>query len=303
MKLMRVRITLGRIVALVVLCALASIALTIAFAHGDSSKSKRKAKVTAPPTKTVPGVVNQPYVFAESTLQQQGFGWKVVGPVAGWASAVVSSQSPAQGTKVMDTGAPLVTLQLSKPKGLVTQGTPENSSPYAGTKIMLPAGSTGTTQSTTSAQTTTTGAFSTSTTTTRSMSTSTNTTPAQVEKRPPAFKIAGAKPEPLDEILADYDTWRNEKPRELCRKVVIELLAWQFASPVRWIETQDLLFIEEAAGGLGVERFVEIGVKSAPTVSVFRLCRKFPSGSGVLPLTSWAKPTSGETLIPAKALL
>ena len=73
--------------------------------------------------------------------------------------------------------------------------------------------------------------------------------------------------EPLDEVLADYDTWRNERPRELCRKVVIELLAWQFASPVRWIETQDLLFIEEAAGGLGVERFVEIGVKSAPTVA------------------------------------
>ncbi|MDT5017780.1 MAG: fatty acid synthase, bacteria type, partial [Mycobacterium sp.] len=73
--------------------------------------------------------------------------------------------------------------------------------------------------------------------------------------------------EPLDEILADYDTWLNEKPRELCRKVVIELLAWQFASPVRWIETQDLLFIEEAAGGLGIERFVEIGVKSAPTVA------------------------------------
>ncbi|WP_304118142.1 type I polyketide synthase [Mycolicibacterium bacteremicum] len=73
--------------------------------------------------------------------------------------------------------------------------------------------------------------------------------------------------EPLDEILADYDTWRNERPRELMRKIVIELLAWQFASPVRWIETQDLLFIEEAAGGLGIERFVEIGVKTAPTVA------------------------------------
>ena len=73
--------------------------------------------------------------------------------------------------------------------------------------------------------------------------------------------------EPLDEILADYDTWRHDKPRELCRKIVIELLAWQFASPVRWIETQDLLFTEESAGGLGVERFVEIGVKSAPTVA------------------------------------
>lgn len=73
--------------------------------------------------------------------------------------------------------------------------------------------------------------------------------------------------EPLDEILADYDTWRNEKPSELMRKVVMELLAWQFASPVRWIETQDLLFIEEAAGGLGVERFVEVGVKTMPTVA------------------------------------
>ncbi|OBI52437.1 type I polyketide synthase [Mycobacterium sp. E787] len=73
--------------------------------------------------------------------------------------------------------------------------------------------------------------------------------------------------EPLDEILADYDTWRRERPAEMARTVFIELLAWQFASPVRWIETQDLLFIEEAAGGLGVERFVEIGVKSAPTVA------------------------------------
>jgi fatty acid synthase, bacteria type len=73
--------------------------------------------------------------------------------------------------------------------------------------------------------------------------------------------------EPLDEILADYDTWRRERPRDLARTVFIELLAWQFASPVRWIETQDLLFTEEAAGGLGVERFVEIGVKTAPTVA------------------------------------
>ncbi len=73
--------------------------------------------------------------------------------------------------------------------------------------------------------------------------------------------------EPLDEILADYDTWITQRPKELGRRLVIELLAWQFASPVRWIETQDLLFTEEGAGGLGIERFVEIGVKSAPTVA------------------------------------
>ena len=73
--------------------------------------------------------------------------------------------------------------------------------------------------------------------------------------------------EPLDEILADYDTWLRERPFEMARTIFIELLAWQFASPVRWIETQDLLFIEEAAGGMGVERLVEIGVKSSPTVA------------------------------------
>ncbi|MFZ3267927.1 MAG: 3-oxoacyl-ACP synthase, partial [Mycobacterium sp.] len=73
--------------------------------------------------------------------------------------------------------------------------------------------------------------------------------------------------EPLDEILADYDTWLAERPSDMARTVFIDLLAWQFASPVRWIETQDLLFTEVAAGGLGVERFVEIGVKSAPTVA------------------------------------
>lgn len=73
--------------------------------------------------------------------------------------------------------------------------------------------------------------------------------------------------EPLDAILADYDTWLAERRNDMARTVLIELLAWQFASPVRWIETQDLLFTEEAAGGLGVERFVEIGVKSAPTVA------------------------------------
>ena len=73
--------------------------------------------------------------------------------------------------------------------------------------------------------------------------------------------------EPLDEILADYDTWMAQRPGEVGRRVVIELLAWQLARPVRWIDTQALLFTAQAEGGLGVERFVEIGVKSAPTVA------------------------------------
>ncbi|MGQ4619564.1 fatty acid synthase subunit beta domain-containing protein [Nocardia sp. R7R-8] len=72
--------------------------------------------------------------------------------------------------------------------------------------------------------------------------------------------------EPLAEVLADFDSWAA-RPTELCRVVLIELLAWQFASPVRWIETQDLLFTDAAHGGLGIERFVEIGLGATPTVA------------------------------------
>ncbi|WP_040819999.1 type I polyketide synthase [Nocardia jiangxiensis] len=72
--------------------------------------------------------------------------------------------------------------------------------------------------------------------------------------------------EPLAAVLADWDSW-SARPSELCRVVLIELLAWQFASPVRWIETQDLLFGDPDQGGLGVERFVEIGLAATPTVA------------------------------------
>ncbi|MCB1296980.1 MAG: 3-oxoacyl-ACP synthase, partial [Gordonia sp.] len=37
--------------------------------------------------------------------------------------------------------------------------------------------------------------------------------------------------------------------------------------PVRWIETQELLFAPRERDGLGTQRFVEIGVKSAPTLA------------------------------------
>ncbi|MBB4135869.1 fatty acid synthase subunit beta domain-containing protein [Gordonia humi] len=72
--------------------------------------------------------------------------------------------------------------------------------------------------------------------------------------------------DPLDTVLADWDRWAAQ-PAALARVMLIELLAWQFASPVRWIETQDLLFSTVEQGGLGIERFVEVGVKSAPTLT------------------------------------
>ncbi|WP_461666364.1 fatty acid synthase subunit beta domain-containing protein [Gordonia sputi] len=80
-------------------------------------------------------------------------------------------------------------------------------------------------------------------------------------------EIAALVPsEPLDAVLADWHTHAAD-PAGLARIVLIELLAWQFASPVRWIETQDLLFGAAERGGLGIQRFVEIGLKGAPTLA------------------------------------
>lgn len=75
----------------------------------------------------------------------------------------------------------------------------------------------------------------------------------------------------LAPALADWDTW-SQDPSRLGRALLIELLAWQFASPVRWIETQDLLFADPAeqtpmGAGLGIEQFVEVGVANAPTIA------------------------------------
>ncbi|AWB81147.1 type I polyketide synthase [Corynebacterium yudongzhengii] len=47
---------------------------------------------------------------------------------------------------------------------------------------------------------------------------------------------------------------------ELARVLLIELLSWQFASPVQWIETQKLLFDR-------VDQIIEVGLASSPTLT------------------------------------
>lgn len=47
---------------------------------------------------------------------------------------------------------------------------------------------------------------------------------------------------------------RPEVEQELAHTLLVELLAYQFASPVRWIETQDVFLAERTA-----ERIVEVG--------------------------------------------
>ena len=67
----------------------------------------------------------------------------------------------------------------------------------------------------------------------------------------------------LDKVLRKWDEedWGStEQRQQLAYVILVELLAYQFASPVRWIETQDLLFTVH-----DFERFIEIG--PSPTLT------------------------------------
>lgn len=67
----------------------------------------------------------------------------------------------------------------------------------------------------------------------------------------------------LDKVLRkwDQDNWdAPEQRQKLAYITLVELLAYQFASPVRWIETQDILFTR-----YHFERFIEIG--PSPTLT------------------------------------
>ncbi|KAG2522184.1 hypothetical protein JM16_005912 [Phytophthora kernoviae] len=63
----------------------------------------------------------------------------------------------------------------------------------------------------------------------------------------------------LAEVL-DPMQWKLTTKAQLAHLLVVELLAYQFASPVQWIKTQALLFAEG-----GARRFIEIG--PAPTLT------------------------------------
>jgi hypothetical protein len=128
-----------RLIALTVIWLLATAALTYAAAQRTAVHTQRPSTTTAAapaaPPLTVPDVRRQAYVFAKGTLSDAGFGWKVVGATRGFPANTVVSQSPAAGTRVVDTGAPLLVLRLSRHGSQL--GVPENVSPVAGTRVRL----------------------------------------------------------------------------------------------------------------------------------------------------------------------
>jgi hypothetical protein len=208
----RLRAHLPR-VAFFVLLGLAATA-TLTYAAGRPTGTTPPASTTAAPTPplVVPDVRNQAFVFAKGSLEDAGFAWRVLGSVHGYAANTVASQSPAAGTRVLDTGAPLITLTLNRNSAYPQTGEAADASPYAGTVLepaelaaaVGPAHPATTTSATTTAATTTTPAAP-AEVTPKAAKPVTAAKPA-VKKttwpknRPVAFTVPGARTEPLDEM-------------------------------------------------------------------------------------------------------
>ena len=134
----RLATLLPRAVIVAVVWVLGTAAFTLAADNTivGSSNPKTSATPAAQPELIVPSVSGQAYVFAKGILEDSGFAWHVAGSVHGYSSNRVVTQSPAAGTRVVDTGAPTVTLRLVR--GPYDQlGQPADNSPYGGTAIRL----------------------------------------------------------------------------------------------------------------------------------------------------------------------
>jgi hypothetical protein len=219
-----------RLLALTVVWLLATAALTYAAAQkiGTAPVAPTTTATTttaAPEVMVVPDVRRQAYVFAKGTLGDSGFGWRVQGAVKGYASNLVVSQTPAPGTRVLDTGAPLVVLHLSKAG---TQGgIPEDVSSEAPTALKLADAASAALPAAVAklpVQKKKTVAAAKKKTLAapkkKAVAKQQPATPPQrwPQNRPPAFTVSGARKEPLDEmplsvrakVLLD---WLGTKPK------------------------------------------------------------------------------------------
>jgi PASTA domain len=211
----RLTALLPRLVALTVIWLLGAATYTLAADTVPTAKHEKKTEAVAKPRAlTVPDVRKKAYVFAKGILQDAGFAWRVEGSVKGFAANTVTVQRPAPGTKVIDNGAPVVVLSLSRNTTYGEGGLPENSAPYKGTRIVLvsdwardqtptTSDSTETTSTVTGSATTTEPAPTTTApaaTTTEPAGTTTEPEHSEDKTRKPDFEIPGAPVEPADEM-------------------------------------------------------------------------------------------------------
>jgi hypothetical protein len=197
-----------RFIVLAILGLLATATFTFAAEKRISSSPVSTAPAAAPPVLVVPDVQQQVYVFAKGILQDGGFAWKVAGPVRGYAANTVAAQQPAPGTRVVDTGAPLVVLRLAANPHYDQHGLPEDASAYRGTEIRLvDAPAKPAVKKPVAKKPVTKKPVAKKPVAKRAMS-----------SRPPAFSVPGARREPVDEIpltkrAEQLRSWLDRHPK------------------------------------------------------------------------------------------
>lgn len=125
-----------RLLFLVAVVAALGASATLTYAAGRQLAAAPPATPPAaakPATVVVPDLRGEAFVFAKQQLQDSGFAWRVVGGVEGFAANTVVAQSPAAGTTLVDTGAPLVKVTLARNGKYRPSGEPQNTSPYGPT--------------------------------------------------------------------------------------------------------------------------------------------------------------------------
>jgi hypothetical protein len=187
---------LPRLLALTVIWLLGAATFTLAAEKKVVTPTQTVASQAAKPTLlTVPDVRGKAYVFAKGILQDSGLAWRVQGSVQGYAANSVVYQSPRAGARVVDNGAPTVTLRLSKNSTYGERGLPENEAPYPGTRILSLSEWRAEHE-----QPETTSTSPPTTATTTPTTTETQPAPHPAETRKPDFEVPGAPAEPADEL-------------------------------------------------------------------------------------------------------
>ena len=188
------------IVTFVFLFATAAVTFAAGKQIASNPAKKGAAAPAAPATLVVPDVRNQAFVFAKGSLEDAGFAWRVAGSVHGFAANTVTAQSPAAGLRVIDTGAPLVTVTLLRNARYAEHGAPEDASLLRGTKIQLadiPASPIVPARPAKAARPAVKKA---APLTPPKVAPPKKQKRAAVTKRPPAFVVPGARKEPLNEL-------------------------------------------------------------------------------------------------------
>ena len=192
---LRIATRLPRLAVIGAVLLLASATLAVGAAKRMAAVPQGAPAPVPVATVVVPDVTGQAFVFAKGTLEDTGLAWKVVGNVHGYAANKVSKQTPAAGTKLKDTGAPTITVTLER-TAYPEQGDPEDVSPYFGTSVQ-PIGLPKTTPAPTPSPA---PAAPKPVAPKPAAAKPKPAAPAAADKRAPDFVVAGARPEPQNEM-------------------------------------------------------------------------------------------------------